>query len=87
MVVTYANEIRQRDQPEIKSLSRAWAARWLKAQHNNGLHKRKLKSIEAVRQAAFDQPSIQIWFEKLRTIMLEKAIQPDDLLNFDETGY
>jgi hypothetical protein len=88
MVVNYANEIRQRDIPNIALLSRSWGPRWLKKQQqSNALFIKKSKSIEAARQAAFDQPSIQLWFDKLHATILEHAIQPDDILNFDETGY
>ena len=87
MVVTYANEIRIRDQPGIPALSRKWAARWFKAQQKNGLVIKKTKSIEVARQAAFDKPSITIWFGKLHKIYVEKGLQADDILNFDETGY
>ena len=87
MVVRYANEIRMRDEPGIPVLSRKWAARWFKAQRKNGLVIKKTKSIEVARQAAFDKPSIAIWFGKLHKIYVEKGLQADDILNFDETGY
>jgi hypothetical protein len=87
MVVSYANEIRKREQPGIRNLSVKWGARWLTAQQKKGLFIRKIKSIEAKRQAAFDRPSIMIWFENLRKFIVEKGLQPDDILNFDETGY
>lgn len=87
MVVSYANEIRRRDQPGVPDLSAKWGARWLTAQQNNGLFVKKMKSIEAKRQAAFDRPSIVIWFKKLRKVIVENGLQPDDILNFDETGY
>ena len=88
MVVAFANEIRQRDDSAAKLLSRKWAARWLKAQRQrNGLFTRKRKSMEAARQAAFDRSSVEAWFGQLCEVILENGIQPDDILNFDETGY
>ena len=87
MVVRYANKIRMRDEPSIPVLSKNWAARWFKAQRKNGLVIKKTKSIEVARQAAFDKPSIAIWFGKLHKIYVEKGLQADDILNFDETGY
>src|SRR6266480_6801984 len=87
MVVAYANEIRMRDEPGIPVLSRKWAARWFKAQRKIGLVIKKTKSIEVARQAAFDKPSIVIWFGKLHKIYVEKGLQADDIINFDETGY
>ena len=87
MVVSYANEIRRRDRPGAPDISVKWGARWLTAQQANGLFIKKIKSIEAKRQAAFDRPSIEIWFEELHKTIVENGIQSDDILNFDETGY
>jgi DDE superfamily endonuclease/Tc5 transposase DNA-binding domain len=87
MVVSYANQIRRRDQSGAPHLSVKWGARWLKAQRANGLFVKKIKSIEAKRQAAFDRPSIAKWFEKLHKAIVENGLQSDDILNFDETGY
>jgi hypothetical protein len=74
MVVSYANEIRRRDQPGISDLSVKWGARWLTAQQTNGLFIKKTKSIEAKRQAAFDRPSIVIWFDKLRKVIIKNGV-------------
>ena len=49
MVIAYANEIRMRDAPGIRALSRRWAARWFKAQRKNGLIIKKTKSIKVAR--------------------------------------
>ena len=86
-VVAYANEIRRRDLPGVRNLSEKWGTRWLKAQQKNGLFIKKIKSIEAKRQEAFDRSSVFEWFEKLLDIIITKGIQADDILNFDETGY
>ncbi len=87
MVIAYANEIRMRDAPGIRALSRRWAARWFKAQRKNGLIIKKTKSIEVARQAAFNRGLIAVWFQKLYKVYVKKGIQADDILNFDETGY
>ena len=87
MVVSYANEIRRRDKADCPWLSVKWGARWLTTQRKNGLFVKKMKSIEAKRQAAFDRPSIAQWFEKLRIALTRYGIQSDDIINFDETGY
>ena len=46
-----------------------------------------MKLIKAKWQDAFDRMLIFEWFKKLLKVYMEKGIQTDDILNFDETGY
>jgi hypothetical protein len=66
--VGLANSIRMRDDPAAQPPSPKWLKRWLTSQELNGLVPRKMNSIEAARDAAYDQNSITFWFASLEAV-------------------
>lgn len=62
-----------------------WTTRFLK--RHPELHIRKQKPIDILRQAACDPQAISEWFRRLATTWGEYNFLPDDVWNFDETGF
>lgn len=70
--------------PEAKAPSKAWFARWWKANH---LHKIKSRPLAVLRIDAQDTLQISSWFRAYKRTITEKGIQRKDILNFDKTGF
>jgi hypothetical protein len=87
MAVGMANSIRMRDHPAAQPVSPKWFKRSLTSQDPNGLVPRKMKSIEAARDAAYDPNSIISWLASLKAVLEEHGFLPDEILNFDDTRY
>jgi hypothetical protein len=70
--------------PEAKAPSKAWFAKWWKANH---LYKIKSKPLAVLRIDAQDTLQISSWFRAYKRTITEKGILRKDILNFDETGF
>ena len=62
-----------------------WAKRWLDRQPE--LFKTRRKPLAAERKNAHDLDLITGHFERFRKVVQENDIHPEDMWNFDETGY
>lgn len=72
------------DTAEPLTVGRHWITRFL---NRHGYHLSKRKQLEKNRQTAESPKIIQLWFDKLKEIILEYGVNPDDIYNMDETGF
>jgi hypothetical protein len=62
-----------------------WLHRWL--QRHPQYKKRWFRAIELDRKHAEDRQLLRQWFKELEDVILKYGITPEDIQNFDETGF
>lgn len=91
MITDCANSILRRNHhltdPETPppTVSSAWTTRFLLRYPE--FHVRKQKTLDYKRMNAHNPEDILDWFRRFKSVYEEKGIQPQDLYNYDETGF
>jgi hypothetical protein len=62
-----------------------WLQRWL-VRHPQ-FKRRRFRAIELDRKQAEDRQLIKQWFQELEDLIIDYGIAPEDIWNFDETGF
>ena len=69
----------------VPRLNTKWLSRWL--DRNPNYHSTKMQTIDRKRLLAADGDSIAEWFNELKRVRDQYAIQPTDIWNMDESGF
>jgi hypothetical protein len=89
MIEAAANAILQADHndPETPppTVGPKWLQRWL-LRHPQ-YKRRRFRAIEVDRKHAENRPLLSQWFKELEEVILKYGIAPEDIWNFDETGF
>ena len=72
------------DRIDFDGVGARWAQRFMT---KHGLKKIKRKPLELLPKEAHDPELIRGWFRRLEAIVTELDIKPQNLWNFDETGF
>jgi DNA-binding transcriptional MerR regulator len=62
-----------------------WVERFLK--RNPQYHLRRRRALDIERSRALDKGVVEFWFEDYIRVVNENGILPEDIYNFDETGF
>ena len=73
-----------RSDPSI-SVGEHWVTRFLK--RHPDFKRRRRRALDIERMQALDKTATQAWFYQYHQIIAEKGILPQDIYNFDETGF
>jgi hypothetical protein len=85
ILVTAASILQQSNPSEPPNIGEKWLKRWL--ERHPEYRTRRRKSLDIERLLAQDKTLIQEWFSRYQAAIKQYGIQPQDLYNFDETGF
>jgi hypothetical protein len=84
-IIAAATSILKLFDPSAPPPGPKWLKRWLQRHPEYRVRRRKALDIERLR--AQDKSLVQEWFTNYENMIQERGILPEDLYNFDETGF
>lgn len=85
ILATAISILQQSNPSESPHIGEKWLKRWL--ERHPEYRTRRRKSLDIERLLAQDKNVIQEWFSRYQAAIDQYGIQPEDLYNFDETGF
>jgi hypothetical protein len=70
---------------EPPQIGEHWLARFL--QRHPEFYRRRRRAIDIERATALDKSVVERWFDDYQRVVTEHGILPEDIYNFDETGF